>query len=148
MSRNRAAAWLLLWIAPVLVVGFHYSLKQRRGQIAPRHAEAWFARYAKLRPHLEGAPRVAIFYDPRETGKGNLRLFRAQYVLAPTVVKLWGKRRPPIRPRKVPLLFDFHRQDSLDKQLARMSSKARKRGVKMDTAEVARGLALVWMRGE
>ncbi len=100
----------MLWIVPGLAVGSFYSLKQRRGQIKPRRAQVWFERYARLRPHLEGVPRVQIVYDPSGTRNGNKRLFQAHYVVAPTVVRLWGSQPPPLRPRKAPLLYDFHSQ--------------------------------------
>ncbi len=132
-------------LVPVLAVGFFYSMKERDGQLVPRDADAWFKRYAKLRPHLEGEPKVAIFYDPAKSIKGNMRLFRAQYVLAPTVVKKWGKAPPPVQPRTVPLLFDFKRQDALDQVLAQIATEAREVDVAIETVQVARGLAVVWM---
>ena len=143
MSSNRAAAWLLLSIAPVLAVGFYHSLKERRGELRPRHAYVWHARYAKLRPHLEGVPRVRIVYARDDPRRGNKRLFQAHYVLAPTVVRLWGKKPVPVKPRSEPLLFDFHNKKSLDQVLRRMARQARRRGVVMDTVRAGKALALV-----
>ncbi len=138
----------MLLIAPVLAVGSFYSLKQRSGQIKPRRAQVWFERYARLRPHLEGVPRVKIVYDPTGPRNGNKRLFQAHYVVAPTVVRRWGSEPPPVRPRKVPLLFDFYSHDLLEKALRRMARQARKRGIVLETVRLGRGLALVRMKEE
>ncbi len=149
MSGNRVAAWLLLLVIPVWAVGFYHSMVEREEQtkqIKQRSARAWYKRYARLKRHLAGEQRAAIVYDPARPRKGNKRLFRAQYMLAPIVIRLRGRRLPEIRPRKTPLIYDFGDQRALDQLLAETAATARQRGVVMETARVARGLALVTMK--
>ncbi len=150
MSKNRAAWLLLTLVLPVWAVGFYHSLDMRREQIRPRDGDRWLKRYAALRPHLKGSPKATIVYGPTRRSQGNKRLFRAQYALAPTIVSLPRKRQegPPVRPRKLPLIYDHHTRSSLDKALKPLAAQARRRGVAMRTEIVARGLAVVWLTEE
>jgi hypothetical protein len=145
MSRNRAGSWLLLSVLPVWAVGMSHSLDMRRSQIEERSAYGWMQRYAALRPHLEGEPKVTIVYDPFRQHQGNKQLFRAQYVLAPTIVILPRRPLPPVRPRTVPLIYDCHDPPSLDRLLDMTALRAKRRGGVMKTERVARGLAVVWL---
>lgn len=146
MSSHRAINRLLLLIAPVCAVGLYYSMELRSDQIKPRGAHAWYARYAKLKPHLTGVKQVAIVYHPDDPTLGNKRLFQTQYVLAPIVVGLLGKRLPKIRPHKVALIYDFRSEQLLSEVLSETATTARRRGVAVEAVRVGAGLALVRMK--
>ena len=111
MPDHRAATWLLVFALPVWAVGLYHSMVEREKLIVPRAARQWHARYAKLEPHLAGVSRIAMVLDPKERGKGKARLFRAQYVLAPTVIRLWPKL-PEIRHRRLSFIYDFKDQQA------------------------------------
>ena len=140
---HRAALWLLLLIAPAWAVGTYYSLKVRSKLIQPQGQYHWRARYAKLRPHLAGEPRILFVYDRAFKRQAYKRLFRAQYVLAPSLLAMGGWNMP--KPRREPMIYDFRSERSLDLMLARMAAKAKTRRVAMETVRVGRGLALVRM---
>ncbi len=142
-SGHRAALWLLLLVAPVWAVGTYHSLKVRSKLIQPQGEYQWRARYAKLKPHLAGEPRVMLVYDRAFRRHAYKRLLRAQYVLAPSVVAMGGWNMP--KPRREPMIYDFRTERSLDLMLARMAAKAKSRRVAMETVRIGRGLALVRM---
>ncbi len=147
MLEKRAAALLLVLALPVWGFGLYHSLAEREKQIMPRPARRWHARYAKLKPHLAGVPLVAMVPDLEERGKGNMRLFRAQYVLAPTVIRRWPKL-PEIRHRRLSFIYDFRSQRVLDEVLATAAERADRSGVVLKSVKIARGLALVTMKKE
>ena len=140
---HRAALWLLLLIAPVWAVGTYRSLKVRSKLIQPQGHYHWHARYAKLKPHLAGEPRVLFVYDRAFQRQAHKRLFHAQYVLAPSLLAMGGWNMP--MSRREPMIYDFRSERSLDLMLARMTAKAKTRRVAMETVRVGRGLALVRM---
>lgn len=147
MPENRAVTRLLILALPVCALGLYFSLAEGERQTVPRTAGKWHARYAKLSPHLEGAARVGLVVDPMEKGKGKMRLFRAQYVLAPTVIRPWPKL-PEVRHRRLAFIYDFRDQRTLDEVLATARAKAERNGVVLKSVRVARGLSLVTMKKE
>ncbi len=138
---------LLVLAVPIWAFGLYHSLAEREKQIVPRSARQWHARYARLEPHLAGVPTVAMVADPEERGKGMMRLFRAQYVLAPTVIRPWPKL-PEIRHRQLSFIYDFRRQRDLDEVLATAAAHAAHGGVTLKSVKVAKGLVLVTMKKE
>ncbi len=145
MPENRAVTFLLVLALPVCAVGFYHSMTERDQQTVPRSARQWHARYAKLRPHLVGVARVGMAVDPEERGKGKARLFRAQYVIAPTAIRPWP-RVPEVRHRRLSFIYDFRNQRTLDEVLATAAAEAERSGVVLTSVRVARGLALVTMK--
>ena len=145
MPENRAVTWFLVLALPVWAVGLYHSLAERERQIVPRSARQWHARYAKLAPHLSGVARVGMVNDPAERGQGKTRLFRAQYVLAPTVIRPWPKL-PEVRHRQLSFIYDFPNQRALDKVLTVAAEQADQVGVTLTSVKVAKGLALVSMK--
>ncbi len=147
MSEKRAVRWLLVLALPVWAFGLYHSMAERERQTVPREAHRWHARYAKLLPHLAGIPRVGMVHDPAERGKARTRLFRAQYVLAPTVIRLWPKL-PEVRHRRLSFIYDFKNQRVLEEILAAAAAQAERSGVELTSLRVARGLYLVTMKRE
>ncbi len=147
MPENRAATRLLVLALPVWAFGLYHSVAERERQMVPREARRWHARYAKLEPHLAGVARVGMVLDPQERGKARTRLFRAQYVLAPTVIRLWPKL-PEIRHRRLSFIYDFKDQRALDEVLAAAAAQADRGGIDLKSVRVARGLSLVTMKKE
>ena len=147
MSENRAVTWLLVLALPVCAVGLYHSMAEREQQTVPRTARKWHARYAKLEPHLAGVSRVGLVHDPAQRRQNKARLFRAQYVLAPAVIRPWPKL-PEIRHRRLSFIYDFESQKALDEVLAAAARQAERSGVVFRSVKVARGLALVTMKKE
>ena len=147
MPEQRAVTRLLILALPVCAVGLYFSLAEGERQSVPRTARQWHARYAKLAPHLESVARVGLVVDPQEKGKGKMRLFRAQYVLAPIVIRPWPKL-PEVRHRRLSFIYDFRHQRTLDEVLAAATRQAERNGVVLKSIRVARGLSLVTMKRE
>ncbi len=147
MPQNRAAIRLFVLALPVWAFGLYHSQAERERQTAPRAARQWHARYAKLEPHLAGVRRVALVPDPNERGKGPMRLFRAQYVLAPTVIRPWPQL-PAVRHRRLSFIYDFENPRALHEALAAAAAQAERSGVELKSTKVARGLFLVTMKKE
>ncbi len=147
MSKHRAVTRLLVLALPVWALGLYHSLAERERQLAPRAARQWHARYAKLQPHLAGVSRVALVHEPGPHAKARVRLFRAQYVLAPAVIRLWPKL-PAIRHRRLSFIYDFKDPRALEEVLATAKAQADRSGVVLKSVNVARGLALVTMKSD
>ena len=147
MSEHRAVTRLLVLALPVWAFGLYHSLAERDRQTVPRAARQWHARYAKLQPHLAGVPKVAMVHEPGQRNKPRVRLFRAQYVLAPTVIRLWPKL-PEVRHRRLSFIYDFKDPRALKEVLAAAAAQAERDGVELKSVRVARGLALVTMKKE
>ncbi len=148
MRRPRPETWLLLLVLPVWGFGLHHVWNERARQLVPHPHYKWFARYSKLAPLLGDAPRVAIVHDPETHKTGKAKLFKAQYVLAPTIIEFRHKLPRPHSKRRqtIPLIYDFVRPGVLRQALAETAERAEKKGVTMTVVKVDRGLALVQMR--
>ena len=148
MRRTRSESWLLLLVLPVLGFGLFHAWHERARQLAPHPHYKWFNRYSQLEPILGDVPRVAIVHNPETHKKGKAKLFKVQYVLAPTIVEL-RRQLPRPRPKRletIPLIYDFERPRILRQVLAKTAAKAEKKGVTMTVEHVDRGLAVVRMR--
>ncbi len=147
MPEHRAVTRFLVLALAVWAFGLYHSLAERERQIVPRAARQWHARYAELEPHLAGVSRVAMAHGSARRGQPRVRLFRAQYVLAPTVIRLWPGL-PTVRHRKLSFIYDFADPRALDEVLAAAAAQARRDRIELKSVTVARGLALVTMKRE
>lgn len=148
MRRPQRETWLLLAVLPVWGFGLFHTWPERARQIEPHPHYRWFARYAKLAPLLAGEPRAAIVHHPEHHNSGKAKLFKAQYVLAPTIIA-WQRKLP--RPGQkhlddLPLIYDFVRPRLLEQVLDETARKAEQKGVTMTVQKVDRALAVVRMR--
>ncbi|MEM7583441.1 MAG: hypothetical protein AAF560_08685 [Acidobacteriota bacterium] len=144
MSR-RGQMLLIALVLPVWCVGLLYSLKERSRQFRPAPQHKWFARYEALGPALEGIDRVAMVHNAPNVGMAKSQLFKAQYVLAPKILRLRNKK--PLletdRVRKIPLIYDFRKPKELQRVLAETAAQAEQRGMRMTTHRVGWALAVV-----
>lgn len=108
----------------------------------------WVARYGELAGVLGDTPRAFFVADDPE-GTPKYKLFRAQFVLGPTVFQDRSsieKVRPGLLV-SVPLLVDGSSTQSLDRILARLRERAAAERVELIVDRYPRGLAVVRARG-
>lgn len=109
----------------------------------------WVARYGELAGRLGDAPRALFVADDPE-GTPKYKLFRAQFVLGPTVFQDRSsieKVRPGLL-LSVPLVLDGSSAESLERILARLRERAVEERVELIVDRYPRWLAVVRARGE
>lgn len=109
----------------------------------------WVARYGELAGELGDAPRAFFVADDAE-GTPKYKLFRAQFVLGPTVLQDRSSIET-VRPGlllSVPLVLDGSSTESLERSLARLQERAGAERVELIVDRYPRWLAVVRARGE
>lgn len=142
MTRATAERLLLVLILPVWAVGLFHSWQRIPDGPGSGHPKPWFIRYARLAPALQGVPVAGFAYDPNGLPRGHKSYFRAQYVLAPTILQPipeleWAEQQ------NLPIILDFESDDGLDEALAAARSEATRRGIRPRIQRFPGSLALV-----
>lgn len=103
----------------------------------------WEARYAALVPLLAGEPRVAMLREEGDAGVH--RLFRAQFVLAPSVIEP-RSRLDDVVLRQLhwrPLILDFRSASALEGTLREIESRGAAIGMEIAVERRAGQIAVV-----
>lgn len=150
MSKIPGAALLLVLVLPVWGFGQYFAIQEGRKQAEPRAQRLWIERYEALVPHLQGVPRAGFVRHPETRPNHRQRFFRAQYVLAPTVL-VYRYRLPRPHPQRlsgIPEIYDFADPHALDEILTETAARAEALGMSLERVPVGRGLVLTRMRKE
>jgi len=137
----------ILFVATCLAValGLWQGLEQLPWQFEPgeRHPR-WEGRYATLLPLLEGHEK-AFFSDDRGTGENRQKLFRAQFVLGPTVLqeRVSIDRIALKQLIRNPLILDYGNGPALSLVLKQLEIDATRQGLELSVERRPGALALV-----
>lgn len=145
----RILARLFFWIACLAsLAGAGRTLASLPfGFEAPAEHPGWVARYGELASRLEGVPR-ALFVADDPGGTPKYKLFRAQFVLGPTVL-LDRPSLDAVRPRQlvsVPLVLDASTAEGLEAALAHLRERSIPERVELIVERAPRRLAVVRAR--
>jgi hypothetical protein len=111
--------------------------------------ERKLARYHELLGFLSTVRHAYLYPDPAGRPRPIDRLYRAQYVLAPTVLHLArGNRLTALEDRHgvTHVIFDYRRADRLDRALEEHRHAAAISGLEVEVLSRAGGVALVVQR--
>lgn len=143
LLNRRSMTFLLLLAVPVWGYGLHESLKVRH-LLTERscHDAGIFARYEALEPHLAPDASVLLWVTSKEQGR--LQFFRAQYTLAPRVLRGFFRISAITGAglENATLILDFEEPSGLMDALGWIRSQARKQGFSVSELEID-GLVLV-----
>lgn len=118
-----------------------------RDAVAEPGPPGWVTRYGELEGALDGEER-ALFVADDPQGTPKYKLFRAQYVLGPTVLQ----DRPSlarVRPRhllEAPLVLDGSSGEAFEASLASLRRRAAEEGLELEVRRYPARLAVVRAR--
>jgi hypothetical protein len=107
----------------------------------------WEGRYATLLSLLEDTPK-ALFVDEDRPGESRQKLFRAQFVLGPTILQeRSGLDKVGLRQLlRDPLILDFGNGPALTLALSELETEAERLGLELSVERQPGALALVRTR--
>lgn len=144
MPVRRVVSWIVC-LAALCGAGVTYSTLPHDFDPGPNHP-GWLQRYEALKDHVGPAPEVMLVADD-SGGTPRYKVFRAQFVLAPAVIR--GRSLDSLDIRRLdsmPLVLDASSTASLDDMVRDVRGRAARRGIEVSVERALRTLAVVRSR--